>query len=290
VEERRSALERGIIAGCICPHPPLIVPSIGGREIGRVESTVSAMRRLAEELRLMAPDVMVFISPHTPMLPDRFTVKQSSPLRGDFAAFGHPEETLERECDLELSEAIVAEGKARGIDIIALPERARSGPMWMGAGAREKLDHGVLVPLYYLGKGVSAKIVSLSISMLSYRAHQLLGKVVRLACEKLGREALFIASGDLSHRLLPGAPAGYSPRGEEFDLAVCRIAEKGAFELLDELDDELVEEAGECGLRSIHALRGALEDYAIENSLLSYEGPYGVGYLVSLHRVTGARA
>ena len=26
-----------------------------------------------------------------------------------------------------------------------------------------------------------------------------------------------IASGDLSHRLIPGAPAGYSKRGEEFD-------------------------------------------------------------------------
>ena len=50
-----------------------------------------------------------------------------------------------------------------------------------------------------------------------------LGRLLRDTADELGRDALFVASGDMSHRLLAGAPAGYDPRGAQFDAAVVEL-------------------------------------------------------------------
>jgi len=46
--------------------------------------------------------------------------------------------------------------------------------------------------------------------------------------------------------------------------------------------DEIYPEAGECGLRSFSFLLGILEASGAlwQPEILSYEGPFGVGYLV----------
>ena len=40
----------------------------------------------------------------------------------------------------------------------------------------------------------------------------------------------------------------------------------------------MIEEAGECGLRSLYILLGSMEGNNMSGELLSYEGPFGVGY------------
>ena len=51
------------------------------------------------------------------------------------------------------------------------------------------------------------------------------------------------------------------------------------------LDSELIERAGECGLRSFVILLGVLDGLEIKPEILSYEGPFGVGYLVASFEV-----
>ena len=48
------------------------------------------------------------------------------------------------------------------------------------------------------------------------------------------------------------------------------------------MDPDLVQAAGECGLRSIAVLLGCLDGEAVQTEILSYEGPFGVGYPVAL--------
>lgn len=50
------------------------------------------------------------------------------------------------------------------------------------------------------------------------------------------------------------------------------------------IDPATLENGKECGLRSIIFLLGALETTSIEPNILSYEGPFGVGYLVATFR------
>jgi MEMO1 family protein len=247
---------------CVCPHPPLLIPQVGGSHIARVEATDTAMRRLAAAAG--ERDTVIALSPHAPVYRDAFTIKSSPALWGDFAAFGRPDARQDHANDVELAEAIVQAGSAAGLEIVPV--------------ADETIDHGVLVPMHYLR---ARHVVILSV-VAPYAVHRELGRAIRTAVETTGRDALFLASGDMSHRLIRGAPAGYDERGRVFDLRIAELLAAGDFAGLSDLDSDLVGAAGECGLRSLIALGGYLEgDDQITADVLSYEGPFGVGYLVA---------
>jgi len=249
--------------GCICPHPPLLIPEIGGPALAEVESTARALRRLASDVG--EPETLVVISPHSPAVGDAHLVKAAAHLGGDFGSFGCPQVALSFENDLPFVELLLA--LAGGDGAVQLE------PTTDGV-----LDHGVLVPLHFLP---AARVVSLSI-VGSYGEHRALGRLVRRCAEELGRDALFVASADLSHRLTPSASAGYDPRGRDFDERIVELMGIGDFAGLADLDRGLVRAAGECGLRSLIALGGFLGDDATQHpEVYSYEGPFGVGYLVA---------
>ena len=259
---------------CVVPHPPILVPEIGGPEVKKVENSTKAMRELAVQIRQMDPQTLVVMSPHSPVYRDAFIVQKDEQLSGSFSVFGAPHVSIRSTTDTKLVEALCDAAESEGI-----PVASASGTVDPGGGGG-KLDHGILVPLYFLAPE-SFSLMCISISLLSYRDHYRLGTAIREAVESTGRRAIFIGSGDMSHRLKPGAPAGYSPRGEEFDRAVVRIMESGDYSALFDLDAGLIDEAGECGLRSIFAVAGAVDGYSVESRVLSYEGPFGVGYMVA---------
>lgn len=91
----------------------------------------------------------------------------------------------------------------------------------------------------------------------------------------------------MSHRLREDGPYGFHPAGPRFDRKFIELLKDKDVEGILNLDPELVEEAGECGLRSFCMLLGALESTktAWEPEVLSYEGPFGVGYLVANIRI-----
>jgi AmmeMemoRadiSam system protein B len=123
-------------------------------------------------------------------------------------------------------------------------------------------------------------LVLLTFSLLGTPEHLEFGQAVSTAIEVSGRRTLFVASGDLSHRLTPDAPAGYSPRGKEFDERICQAFDQADADTLTHLPASLVNAAGECGYRSLLVLFGLLSGRQFQTRLLSYEGPFGVGYLV----------
>jgi aromatic ring-opening dioxygenase LigB subunit len=249
--------------GCICPHPPLLIPEIGRDALAAVAATVRGMETLAADVG--EPETVVVVSPHTPGYADAHVVKVAPRLSGDFGSFGCPQAASAYDNDLALVDLLLAlAGGAR--DVALMP------------GEDDLLDHGVLVPLSFLRP---VRLVSISI-VNAYGSHRALGQFVRRCAEELGRDVLFLASGDLSHRLIPSAPAGYDPRGKAFDELLVRALEVGDFAALSSLDRGVVSGAGECGLRSFIALGGFLGDDAlVDPHVYSYEGPFGVGYLVA---------
>jgi len=248
--------------GCVCPHPPLLVPAIGRLDREQIRATVAGMEQLATAIG--EHETTVVISPHAPLTYDAFRVTTADRLLGHLGAFGAPQVRVGAPCDVEFAEAL-------------LEAALRSGLPMQGA-PREQLDHGVVVPLTFLPP---QRLVCLSI-VADYSPHRQLGALVRRVAEELDRDVLFVASGDLSHRLIPGAPAGYDERGPVFDHRVVELLSEADFPALERLDPDLVQRAGECGLRSLIALGGFLGEQApLEPQIYSYEGPFGVGYLVA---------
>ncbi|MBI4779275.1 MEMO1 family protein, partial [Candidatus Falkowbacteria bacterium] len=116
-------------------------------------------------------------------------------------------------------------------------------------------------------------------SGLDLAAHYDFGKMIKSKLLNSNVRVAVIASGDLSHRLSKNAPAGYSPKGKKFDKKLIdNLLEKQTNEII-KLKPELIAEAGECGLKSIVILLGILDGMKYEPRLLSYESPFGVGYL-----------
>lgn len=250
----------------ICPHPPLLIPDIGGEDAARVQDTSSAMRKLGHDLARRDIDTIVIISPHGPVFMDYMSVNLAERLTGDFADFSS-DIRMDVPNDTELARYIKDLA-----DTNKFPLQTVSEP----------LDHGTMVPLYFLmEERPEAKACHISFSYLDYNRHFTFGEIISEAIEDTDKKVALIASGDLSHRLTPQAPAGYSPRGKEFDEKLIEKLEKNDVMGILDMDSALIEDAGECGLRSIIILLGALSRAdGYEFKKLSYESPFGVGYMV----------
>lgn len=264
-----------VVIGCLMPHPPIIIPEIGRDKINRVSSTSREMGTICAEVAKANPETLVFVSPHSAGFADSIAVKAAPVLAGSFKDFGAPDIRLVARLDEELLDALFIETENYGVSLTKI------GNDHIKLFQSEELDHGVLVPLYFLQRYVDIPVVSLAVSYAGADEHYTLGIAIEKASNRAGKRVALIASGDLSHRLIPGAPAGFNPRGIDFDAKIDGILDTGHFNELFELDPMLVENAGECGLRSIYTLAGAFNGRQVKTKVHSYEGPFGVGYLIA---------
>lgn len=253
----------------ICPHPPIIIPTIGKQaDLKLVSKTIEGMKKLSQKFAEAGPLTVLVISPHGPLDPQNFTISNSPTLTGNFYNFGDVDTELVFKNNQNLVEKIKNEaGKANiPLRIVNIKE----------------LDHGSLVPLYYLSQTLpNIKVVPLAFSFLGIEAHFKFGQTLQKVISGDPVSVGIIASGDLSHRLTPGAPGGYSPRGKEFDEKIVELLKKKEVKGILNMDKDLIEQAGECGYRSTIILLGALDGLDWQPEILSYEAPFGVGYLVA---------
>ncbi len=251
----------------ICSHPPIIIPTIGNSaDLKKASETIEAMDSLAEKFKESNTKTILVISPHGPLDFNQFTIIDSPILLGHFYNFGDLKTELIFKNDLEKIDLIEKSCLLKDIPLKKIKEK--------------ELDHGTLVPLYFLSKKVpGVKIIPIGYSGLSNREHFEFGKSIKKSLKN--ERIAVIASGDLSHRLTPNAPAGYSPKGKEFDQKIIGFLRKKKVKEIINMDSKLIEEAGECGYRSILILLGILDNTDWEPEILSYQAPFGVGYLTA---------
>ena len=265
------------IAGAvIVPHPPLIIPTVGRGREREVQATIDAYRAAARQALEWNPEVLIVTSPHCVMYTDYFHISPGSGASGDMSAFGASRTRLEAKYDGELRDELIRQAEAAGVRAGTLGERDSC------------LDHGTFLPLFFLQEaGVNCPILRIGLSGLSPLEHYRLGQCIARAVDDLGRRAVFVASGDLSHKLKDDGPYGYAPEGPVFDRRVTDAMASGDFLQFLTMDAGLCGRAAECGLRSFQIMAGALDGLAVDAKLLSYEGITGVGYGVAVFTVTG---
>ncbi len=261
----------------IVPHPPLLLPEVGGGQETQVSKTIKAYEKVAGEIAAISPETIILISPHSIMYADYIHISPGRKATGNFHAFGEYTVSISAEYDEELVSEISAKAGEKGIF---------AGPM----GEKQKtLDHGTMVPLYFINKRYqNYKLVRISISGLSFREHYAFGRCVKESIEALGRKAVIVASGDLSHCLSDDGPYHFTEEGPEFDHAIVEAMKTADFLSFLRFDESFCQLAGECGLRSFIIMAGILDGMAVEPEFLSYEDPFGVGYAVAGFRVLGS--
>jgi len=116
----------------------------------------------------------------------------------------------------------------------------------------------------------------------SLKKHYEFGKLLASKMP-LNRSIAWIASGDMSHVLNLEGPYGFNPAGPEFDQKFIGFFKNKKIEEILNLDSEFIEKAAVCGIWSFCLLFGVLDGLKVNwtPKVLSYEGPFGVGYLVA---------
>jgi len=255
--------------GALMPHAPIIVPEVGGARNSECRSSVRAMEEVGEETRPIIPSFLLVLDPHAPFA-GGCTVLSSWKYSGSLADFGAPSVSVEADGAGTEGERLVR-------------ELGRSFPLELVERGTFNLDYGAVVPLSFLKKawGGMPPMLLMNPIGLGYEEAWNFGRA--LAEYESEESWALVASGDLSHRLLPGAPGGYHPDGQKHDKALCEAVEKGTPKPVFELGEAVISRAGECGLRSALTLMGLAGGKGIR--LLSYEGPFGVGYAVALWKI-----
>ncbi len=250
----------------IVPHPPILIPRIGKNNLQKLKKTVQAFDILEEDLNQANPDTLIVISPHGEINFNAFTINTNQIYSANFEDFGDFQTKLSFKSDLGFINHLKGKNETK------LP---------LQLILQENLDHGAAVPLYYLTRKVQdQRIVPINYSFLSYAKHLEFGELIKEAIFSTDKKYAIIASGDLSHRLSLQAPSGFSPSAKDFDKKLIQFLKKKSVQGILDLDPAVIEDAGECGLRSFLILLGAVKNMSYEFEVLSYESPFGVGYLV----------
>lgn len=266
----------GITSAIMVPHPPLIIPEIGRGKENEIEKTIHAYHEAARRLAEHKPETIVLISPHQILYSDYFHISPGNGAKGDFGGFMAGQVKMEVSYDTEFVKELCKLADEKNIPAGTLGERDKS------------LDHGTMVPLYFVNKyWKDYKLVRIGLSGLPLAMHYELGQCIKMVADKLGRNAAIIASGDLSHKLMEDGPYGYSKDGPEYDSRVMDVMERAAFGELFDFPEYFLESAAECGHRSFVIMAGALDERAVEAEQLSYEGPFGVGYGICTYEPKG---
>lgn len=269
-----------LLASYIVPHPPLAVPQIGHGDERRIQATLDGYKAIAERIASIGPDVIIVISPHTAYYSDWVFMAGGKNATGSLAQFGAPEVRIRLNYDTELRAAIECDAQAHGIRAGAISDDS------------QELDHGVMVPMSFIDEAYPSsfyRAVSIGGSALPHDQLVEFGRCITRAAEQLDRRCILLVSGDLSHKLKEDGPYGFDAAGPEFDAAFVRTVESGDAMAFAALDPRMCENAAECGLSGFVMMAGALAEseeithIPYTSQLLSYEGPFGVGYGVAAY-------
>ena len=256
-----------VSAGFMVPHPPLIVPAVGRGGEKQIKETVYAYERVADEISALKPDTIIISSPHSVMYADYFHISPGNGASGSFAGFRAPEIKFREEYDTELVKRICE-----------LAEREDFPAGILGEKDAE-LDHGTMVPLWFIrNKYKGGRIVRIGLSGLPLTDHYRFGQMIARAVNDTGKRAVFVASGDLSHKLQKYGPYGFAPEGPEYDKRIMDVCGRAAFDELFDFDDNFCDKAAECGHRSFVIMAGVFDGLNVKAEVLSHQDVTGVGY------------
>ena len=269
-----------IVFACVSPHPPIIVHEIGHGRERATQKTIDALEQVAREIAHHQPETAILISPHGPAQRDAFAILTGPRADGSLDTWDAPEVTFAFENDVKAASLIREEAQQADVPLEPLEcwRYRDSTGRWC-----DGLDWGCTVPLYHLRPGLGeAKLVPLCVSYLSPHQHFALGQAVAKATERLGKRVVIIASADLSHSL------AHSPAGPLFDETIQKAIAEWDVETVLEMDPAFRQQAAEDAVLSLSFLMGALDGLKTSPRVLSYEGPFGVGYLVAAIDIEGA--
>lgn len=257
-----------LIKAFLLPHSPLLIPEIGRANHEFLAKTSAAYQQAKKEFLASGVETIIVISPHNRIHDNFFVISAAPEMEINFADFGFipPKNFIKGD--------VIFSDKLKNRLKNELPIRGLSDSL---------LDYGSAIPLSLL-KDQDSNFKALTISPaaeLSLQENFDFGIKLKEIIESEPKKIAIIVSGDLSHRLKRKSPAGYSPKGAKFDNKLIEYLsdpENARTNILN-MDQRLITEASECGLKPLIILLGILEGKNWQPDILAYQTDFGIGYL-----------
>lgn len=257
-----------IVFSAITPHSPLLLESINKDKLQHVEQTRQAMKELADELYASHPDVIVLISEHPTSFSTTFSINLSDPFKFDLREFGDLGFENSYRPAIMLIDRLQRDLRKQKQNIILTTDEA--------------LHYASAVPLTLLTQQLpEVRVIPVTYCDLSPKEHFQFGQAMKDVLMHSNERIAIIASGDMSHALTSDSPAGFEKVGPKFDEIIQEfITTKNTAGILN-MNPETVENAHQAIYKPMLVLFGVIDRIATKTQILSYEAPFGVGYLVA---------
>ena len=258
-----------ICFSAIVPNSPKLIPTINQEDLNKANKTIDAFKKLSKQFAEAKPESLVIVSSHAPVLDKAFSLNLAQEYEGNFKSFGDLITKIQFKGDLELNYKIKEkfETDSHDISLTMITEPS--------------LDYGTFIPLYYFSQEYKDfSIIPISHCSLDYQKHLDFGKRLREELTLTNKRVAIIASAGLSGCFEKENPKDLS-MGQQFDQELIKLIKNKETNQILKLDQELIEKSEQCGLRSILILLGVLNKQNYQPEILSYEAPFGAGYLVA---------
>ena len=251
-----------VLATKVTHVPSLMLSEAEGSPLQQARSgAVAALRELGRRARARGVSTFVVFDTHW-LSNFGYHINANPQHRGAFTSHEAPQMIQNLRYDLPgnaaLAEAIAEEAACDGLNVMAHKVESLG------------LEYGTIVPMHYMNADGWAKVVSVASPLFtSLEESRVLGEATARAIEKSGERVALLASGSLSHRLLPNkklGPEAWISIASEFnrqvDLRVLELWEQRRYrEFLDMLPDYATKCNGEGGMADTIMLFAALGWY-----------------------------
>lgn len=255
-----------IVFAGVCPHTPLLIPNIGKQATEKLEKTITALKKMEENLYIHKPDIIIVITPHGQVYDRAFNLYAYTDLHSNYEDFG----------DFTIKESWKG---APNLAALISTEAYKKNCITHLTTER-KLDYGTTIPLHFLTPHLkNIKVLPIGYSEMSTKDHLGFGSVIKNVCMLSQERIALVASANLSHTLTSDSPAGYHKDGKEFDEKMIQLLQSHNTAGIMHMNPDLVKNAKEYGYKTIVMLLGSIQhmNYTFKN--YAYESPFGVGYL-----------
>jgi AmmeMemoRadiSam system protein A len=257
------------------PHPPVAIPEVGQGRERAISKTLDGYRTIAQKIKKIKPETIVVITPHGHTFSNGVSLLGTSNVQGDLKGFGVSDISMSKKINLPLTHLIQMAFEENDLVSVVLDE-----VMAKSYGTQVRIDHGALVPLYFVDEVYDGyQLVHVTPCGLGAREHYNYGVAMKNVIMSFNENVVIICSGDLSHALTDDGPYTYNPYGEVFDALVVEAIKDKSPEILLKLTPKEISDAAQCGLNSYLMGFGMMDSYDYHSEVISYEGPFGVGYL-----------
>lgn len=260
-----------LVSAGLCPHSPTLIPYIGKENLNSAKSTIKSLETLFSEI--LSSQISALILLYTPKDGNRISKKIKI--------------NVEAEVEVNLEEFGDLEHKFTFSSDIGLGHRLKEiveTAMPVDLVSNHIEDYSLNVPVYYINKMQKNgfKILPISISAgFKKEFLTMFGRYLKEKLVSLNERYSVLAVGDLSHALSEDSPSGFRKAGVLFDNQfVAGLRNKKLNESLN-IGSKTINMAEQCIFDPFCVLAGILHGMEFETKALSYEHPFGVGFLVA---------